>query len=204
VLALEVSIQGPGGHSSRADTTRAPLAELSRLAVAYSDWGRRQMEKGPHGFKGMCVNVAKMEGGIAFNVIPSRGHLTVSFRCPPDADPKQVRAEVEALARTELPNARIDVPLDHAPFHTRNLAAFEPWIGARVHDPIALGYWTEAALYSAAGIDAVVIGPGDIAQAHSPDEWVEIEQLKQARHLFADVLRESRVRAGVSSRHGSR
>jgi acetylornithine deacetylase len=40
-------------------------------------------------------------------------------------------------------------------------------------------FWTEAALFSAAGYTAFVYGPGDIAQAHSADEWVALDQLQQ-------------------------
>jgi acetylornithine deacetylase len=41
----------------------------------------------------------------------------------------------------------------------------------------AVDFWTEAALFSAAGYTTFVFGPGDIAQAHSADEWVALEQL---------------------------
>ena len=56
----------------------APIAELARLAVAWSDWGRARRDRGPAGFHGMCVNVASLDGGIAFNVVPKRAKLCVS------------------------------------------------------------------------------------------------------------------------------
>src|SRR3546814_702238 len=48
----------------------------------------------------------------------------------------------------------------------------------------AVDFWTEASLFSAAGLTAMVYGPGDIAQAHSADEWVALEQL----HTYADAV----------------
>ena len=51
--------------------------------------------------------------------------------------------------------------------------------------PVDLAFWTEAALLAAAGIDCVVYGPGDIAQAHAPDEFVPIAELERARDTFA-------------------
>ena len=42
----------------------------------------------------------------------------------------------------------------------------------------AVDFWTEASLFSAAGLTALVYGPGDIAQAHTADEWVSLEQLQ--------------------------
>jgi acetylornithine deacetylase len=47
-------------------------------------------------------------------------------------------------------------------------------------------------LLAGAGIDAVVIGPGDIAHAHAPDEWVPIAELEAAREMFARVFEVTR------------
>jgi acetylornithine deacetylase len=187
-----VQVDGPGGHSSRADWTRAPLAELARLATAYEDWGNARQHAGPAGFLGMCLNVAQLEGGIAFNVIPARGRLTISVRCPPGSDAGGLRSELEALARQRIPDASLRAPVDHPPFGTRDLSSFERWLGPMVHAPIDLGFWTEAALLAGAGIDAVVLGPGDIAQAHSPDEWVAVADLERAQQIFVTLLKQSR------------
>jgi len=50
-----------------------------------------------------------------------------------------------------------------------------------------MALWTEAPQFSSAGIDAVVFGPGDIAQAHAPDEWVEERELLAARDAFVEI-----------------
>ncbi|HWU70875.1 MAG TPA: M20/M25/M40 family metallo-hydrolase, partial [Pseudoxanthomonas sp.] len=50
----------------------------------------------------------------------------------------------------------------------------------------AVDFWTEASLFSQAGLTALVYGPGDIAQAHTADEWVSLEQL---RH-YADTVQQ--------------
>ena len=90
------------------------------------------------------------------------------------------------------PDAVVKTPVEHPAFGTRDVSSFEPWLGAAARAPIDLAFWTEAALLSRAGIDAVVFGPGDIAQAHAPGEWVEIEQLERAQQTFADIFRRSR------------
>jgi len=71
----------------------------------------------------------------------------------------------------------------------RDLAGFEPLLGARVAEPINLDFWTEASRLSERGIDAVVFGPGAIAQAHAADEYVEFAELEAARAAFSHVLR---------------
>ncbi len=197
VLALEARLCGEGGHSSRADELPAPIAELARLAVAWDDWGRAQRGRGPAGFLGMCLNVAALDGGIAFNVVPSEARLSISARPPPGVEVGAVRDELLAIAKRRMPAATLHVVVENPPFLTRALETFRPLLGALVEQPIDLGFWTEAAMLSSAGIDAVVIGPGEIAQAHAPDEWVAIDQLERARAIFAALFASTREAHGA-------
>ena len=52
----------------------------------------------------------------------------------------------------------------------------------------AVDFWTEASLFSAVGITAIVYGPGDIAQAHTADEWVSLEQLQRYTDSIVRIL----------------
>jgi acetylornithine deacetylase len=181
---------GPGGHSSRVDTTPNPIAILARAAVALDDLGRQRKDTGPPGFEGLCLNIASIDGGIAFNVIPTSGALVVSVRPAPGASTADVLAEVEARVRAATAPHAIgwEVMLSSPSFRTRDLAPFQRLLGQHAAQPIDLAFWTEAALLSERGIDAVVFGPGDIAQAHAADEWVEVAQLEVAEAAFARVL----------------
>jgi acetylornithine deacetylase len=183
-IAFEVSVNGPGGHSSLADTMPAPLAVLSRVAVALDDWGKAKRSFGPPGFLGMCLNVAKLDGGIAFNVIPANGRLLISLRPPPGADTKAITDELEAIVKKTAPEATFRFIRNNVPFATRSAASFEPFVGQAARAPIDLAFWTEAALLSANGVDAVVFGPGSITHAHAPNEWVSLDELARARDIF--------------------
>ena len=55
----------------------------------------------------------------------------------------------------------------------------------------AVDFWTEASLFSAAGLTAFVYGPGDIAQAHTADEWVALEQLATAATTYTRLLEQT-------------
>jgi acetylornithine deacetylase len=189
VMALDVKLAGKGGHSSKADRMPAPIAELARVAVAMHEWGIARREAGPTGFPGMCLNVAKLDGGVAFNVVPEHASLSVSLRPPPGADQQALRAELVALARRVAPACEVEVMLDNPPFATRALESFRPWLGDVVDGPIDLAFWTEAAVFAAAGIDAVVFGPGDIGVAHAADEFVPLADLARARDVFAAMFR---------------
>jgi acetylornithine deacetylase len=188
IFSFEATVTSEGGHSSRADRVRSPIGRLSRLAVALDEFARSRRDQGPLGFEGLCLNLARLEGGIAFNVIPARATLGVSLRPPPGADVDRLKAELEGLVRHVTPEAELRFGLENRPFETRSLEAFRPLLGSRVEAPVDLAFWTEAALLSAAGIDAVVFGPGDIAQAHAPDEWVSLDELEATRQAFAQLF----------------
>jgi acetylornithine deacetylase len=188
--SAEAVALSPGGHSSRADTVPNPVLVLARAALALDAFSARHKGEGPQGFQGLCVNVAAIDGGVAFNVIPSRATLRVSLRPAPGADVRALLAEAEGEARRAAAPADVDWRVVHAspPFATRDLAAFAPLLGDAVAAPLDLAFWTEAALLSAAGVDAVVYGPGHIEQAHAPDEFVEVAQLEAAYQTFLRVL----------------
>jgi acetylornithine deacetylase len=138
------------------------------------------------------VNVARLEGGVAFNVVPDSATLSVSMRPPPGADLVALQEELGELIARALPagaSADTRPMLANPAFATRDLDAYRPLLGDDlVGAPVDMAFWTEAAVLSAAGIDAVVFGPGDIAQAHAPDEWVAIEQLERAQAVFARMF----------------
>jgi acetylornithine deacetylase len=190
ICSATAVVTSPGGHSSRADQVPGPIAILARVAVALDDLGRAQRTQGPAGFQGLCLNIAGIAGGLAFNVIPTRGELTLSVRPAPGADSRAILGELEAAARAACAPAELQWTVGHLnpPFATRDLGAFAPWLGQRAARPVDLGFWTEAALYAEAGIDAVVFGPGDIAQAHAADEFVEVAQLEAAREVFTAIV----------------
>jgi acetylornithine deacetylase len=192
IVTLSARLRGAGGHSSRADTLPSPIGELARLAVAWDDWGRQMRSVGPEGFRGMCLNLARLSGGVAFNVVPDEATLEVSVRPPPGTPIDGVLTTLRELAARACPRAEVSAPLGNPSFHTRDPGAFAALLGASEQPAppaqVDLGFWTEAAMLSAAGVDAVVLGPGDIAQAHAPDEWVALPQLDAACALFRRVF----------------
>jgi len=74
------------------------------------------------------------------------------------------------------------------PLQARDLAGFAPYFDGQELRAIDLPYWTEAAMLSAAGIDCVVYGPGDVEQAHRPNEFVSKSQLEMASKVYAKAL----------------
>jgi acetylornithine deacetylase len=188
VLGQLASLEGQGGHSSKADFMPKPMVQLAKLAVALDDMGRARLHDGPPGMQGTCLNVAAFHGGVAFNVVPQRGRLEWSLRPYPGFDRAAWEREVVERARAIDPGIAIEVTIEHAPFACEALAdAVRPFV-TKIG---SLDFWTEAALYEAHGIDAIVVGPGDIGHAHAADEYVALEDLDWAVELYRALLRAS-------------
>ncbi|MGE3764857.1 MAG: M20 family metallopeptidase [Kofleriaceae bacterium] len=185
IFGQTATLVGPGGHSSRADFEKKPIALLARLAVALDELGVRRLDTGPEGMKGLCMNIAGLAGGVAFNVIPARGDLTYSIRPYPGFDRAAWDREVVALAHAIDPAITFADTIENVPFACDDLAELVRPFVSRIG---ILDFWTEAAMWARAGKKAIVIGPGDIAQAHSADEWVALADLDWAVDLFRSLL----------------
>jgi acetylornithine deacetylase len=185
VVGEHATLEGAGGHSSKADVMPKPMVQLAKLAIALDGLGLARLHDGPPGMTGICLNIAALHGGVAFNVIPQRGQLEWSLRPFPGFDRGGWDADVAAAIAAIDPAIVRGSPVDHAPFACDALAELVRPFVAKVG---ALDFWTEAALYAEHGIDAIVVGPGDIGQAHAADEFVTLDDLEWAVELYRACL----------------
>jgi len=182
MLAISALFKGPGGHSSLSDKTPRPLLEAARLAAKIGDYADVHLDFGTAPFQGLCVNIGDIEGDGAYNVIPTTAKLWVSLRPPPGDDVQQREADIYAMTEA----VELDTIVAFEPFATKDMTAFANVFGET--EIVDLPYWTEASMMSQAGINTVVYGPGNLEQAHKPDEYVEIEQLERAASHYAIAL----------------
>ncbi len=145
------------------------------------------------------MNVNKFDAGIAVNTIPSEAVVYFEYRslAVVDRDALTARfrekaAELEAEMRAQNPACSASVQqqagapgLDTAP--GAEVVALAAACGAIATDE-KVTYGTEAGLFSAAGIPTVVCGPGDIAQAHAPDEYIELEQIVACENFIDSLI----------------
>lgn len=190
IRAYRAEVRGKGGHSSTADHMPRPIVTMARLAVALDEIGKRHLDDGPDDMKGLCMNVAVLDGGVAYNVVPEQAQLGWSIRQPPGFDIAALEDTQERAAAAADPDNPISLELAmaHDPFACRDPEFFKALLGDFVTGFVPLDFWTEAAMFATAGIDAVVVGPGDIAQAHAADEFVTLDDLAWATDLFTHIL----------------
>ncbi len=208
-LAARVAVRGRPGHSSRPAQGVNAITAAAEAIVWLAAEARRAAREGPfeEGFDPphSTIHVGRIEGGTALNIIPERAEFLVEWRTiPGDAPQARLDAFAAHVAGAIEPAMRAVDPA--CGFAIEMLDAL-PGLSLPAEHPLAdlvrrftgagaagkVSYGTEAGLYQQAGIATIVCGPGDIAQAHQPDEWIAETELARcdaflrgiARHLAA-------------------
>jgi len=134
------------------------------------------------------VHTGVIHGGTALNIVPRDCSFDFEIRHLPFDDPDELFAEVKAYAERFLPAMRKVAADTHIEFDalstmpgfdadgdTAIAALGRECNAADGHGKVSFG--SEASLFHAAAIPAIICGPGHIAQAHQPNEWVSVDQL---------------------------
>jgi acetylornithine deacetylase len=149
----------------------------------------------PHPILGPpSLSVGRIEGGQSVNVVPDWCEIEVDRRLLPDEDAARTLEEVQAVL-SGVAGGRDGIEFGRPWVHMPALAPWAAeWLGplgdavaaATGRRPEILGvpFGTDAGPLSAAGTPCVVFGPGDIAQAHTKDEWIEVEQVRLAAEAY--------------------
>jgi acetylornithine deacetylase len=196
IHSVQMRFQGRAGHASGDQKpSDSALHQGIRWGAAALDHVQKLSHERFGGLTGLRFNIGKVEGGIKANVIAPTTDIRFGFRPLPSMDADKLletfRTLVEPAPVEYGETFRGDsLPAgDTATAETRRLAARD--VADELGIPVgnAVDFWTEAALFSKAGYTTFVYGPGDIAQAHSADEWVLLDQLAhyaQTIHRIVD------------------
>lgn len=196
IASVLMRFRGSAGHASGADALRAnALHHAMRWGTKALDIVEAESHRRFGGLTGLRFNIGRVEGGIKANVIAPSAEVRFGFRPLPshaiDALHARFRAcaDTDALAHYEETFRGPPLPAgDVAQAEERRLSARDLADGLGLPIGNAVDFWTEAALFSAAGLTSIVYGPGDIAQAHTADEWVALEQLQTYAASVARML----------------
>ncbi len=142
-----------------------------------------------------AASVNVIRGGTAVNIIPAQCEIECDRRTVPGETAAQVlRERDEFLAAT-------GVPVEHDSLYV--VPALDEALGREFHHwlspvltrngcdatPRGAPYVTDASHYAAAGAPTIVLGPGDLAQAHTKDEWLARDQLALAAMVYLEAMR---------------
>jgi len=204
-VSWDVHVKGHEVHSSIMHTGVPAVMEAARLIDWVNDQNALSMAGTPTAVAGVfdppwsTMHVGQIAGGTALNITAADCRFGLEMRFVPDEPPagriaqvQEKAAEIEAEMQKIAPNASITMkPGDSVPGLTpEDDGAAERLVRRLTGDNAShvVSYGTEAGHFQNAGISTVVCGPGDIAQAHQPDEFISIAQFEAGEAFLKKVV----------------
>lgn len=197
VVRWQCHTQGRAAHGSRPEEGHNAIYSMAPVVTAVQQYAETLRNVRPHPLLGQpTINLGTITGGICVNVVPDRCTVEFDRRLLPNEDPDEARAALVRWLAQHLPE-HLSSQLRHdAPFLT-NPGLLEQGAeqladrlqmrararGARCQK-IGVPYATDAPRFATLGIPTVVFGPGSINQAHTVDEWIDVDQLQQAVEIY--------------------
>ena len=192
---------GLEGHGSAPDRGVSAVDYAVRYVARLLDLREEMKTRAPPASRfdppWTTMNVGRLSGGVAHNVIAGRAEVDWELRPVQPADARHVKSSLGAYCdEVLLPAMRAVAP--EAAIETEvigEVAGLEPMPDNAARDLLAeltdangaelVPFGTEAGLFQACGIDVAVCGPGSIAQAHKPDEYLALDQLALCLDMLA-------------------
>lgn len=213
-LAARLTFRGRSAHSSTPDSGVNAIHAMGRAIVAIETSAARFATAGhrAEGFKPpyTTTQAGLASGGQVLNIVPERATLEIEWRTVPGDDAHaeltallEELAPVDAAMRHAHPECGIDheVMCDLPPLALPETHALTDLIrqvtGANRTGHVSYG--TEAGIYQRAGVPTIVCGPGDIAQAHKPDEWIARSQLDACDAFLRTVATRACCAGGLAA-----
>jgi acetylornithine deacetylase/succinyl-diaminopimelate desuccinylase-like protein len=144
------------------------------------------------------LSVGRIEGGLSANIVPDWCRIEIDRRLISGEDPRRAPQQLAEYLRSAAG--------DNTPFAVSEPWLFAPALGAEASGPIveklgqsirsigcqprcfSVPFGTDASTIALGGIPAVVFGPGDIAKAHTCDEWVPLEEVEMASEILYHLV----------------
>ena len=193
-VQLETRVTGRAVHSSRIDQGVSAVMTAARLIAWHDDVmeenRRRADPHNPFEPPYTTLHCGMVQGGTAANIVASSAWFTSDIRAIPTESPwdyldryRAYAAAVEVRMKAIAPEAGIAIELvsEIPGLRPESEGTAEALMRAITGDngSHVVAYGTEAGLFQGAGWSTVVCGPGDIAQAHQPDEYIEVERVRR-------------------------
>ena len=145
------------------------------------------------------LNVGMVNGGTAHNIIAKDCSFTLDYRYIPGDDSEAIVSKIDLLVRRLSDRMKQDDPDSGITYDTREIPAFKAEMNGNAealcrqlsgqNSTSSVSYGTEAGQFQERGYSTIVCGPGSIDQAHKPDEYIEIEQVKKGVQFIKDLIK---------------
>jgi len=190
---LRLEARGRSAHGSRPELGKNAVHEMARVVDWLETVYAARLRRRRHPLLGRAtVNVGTIAGGVQANIVPDFCSITVDRRTLPGESTDGVVRELRSLLKRAGLKAEV-TSTKGAPCQPMETDPELPLVqrlmsAARQPRPAGVDYYCDASVLSEAGIPAVVFGPGDIAQAHTADEWISLPSLERAQRILVNYL----------------
>lgn len=200
VLRWKIRTKGYAAHSSNPANGRSAISAMAKLILEFERiYCAETNAIHPLTGRSAC-SINTINGGSAVNIIPSNCEIEMDRRILPGEDPFEVRKSIQAvLEGISLADSSIEIetsePFIDFPLDPLSNVEFAAQISKSLDsldfaaELFGVAYGTDASTYSIAGLSAVVIGPGSIDQAHTKDEWIELQELDKAVVIYEQFMK---------------
>ncbi|HSW45659.1 MAG TPA: M20 family metallopeptidase [Phycisphaerae bacterium] len=208
-LWLEIETTGRSCHASIPDQGVNAIEAMVRIVEFIHGPWTRHLQQTMHPLLGQStMQVTTIEGGSKINIIPSRCRVQVDGRIIPGKNPEEVTAELRRMLAdhlggtasfqilSEQSRPAMDTPPD-APLVRKLMPLCRQAAGQT--GAIGVNYFADTGPFTQAGITSVLFGAGDIAQAHTADEFLDLDQLFLATEIMLALLTDNAGRSIVES-----
>ncbi len=187
-MHAKIAVPGRASHSARPWQGENAIHAAGPLLVALGALTPNDIDCGGHRFREV-KSATLASGGRARNVIPDRFEVNVNFRFAPGRTLDDAEAELRAFVAEHAPNAEVEIS-ERAPSGrvVTDNALLQRFLALNGNVVTAKQAWTDVARFSAAGVDAVNLGPGISAQAHQAGEYAEVPLLHASYDQFHRFL----------------
>jgi succinyl-diaminopimelate desuccinylase len=193
-LWLQLETRGKAVHGATPQLGRNAVHEMARVVdLLETDYAAR-LRRRRHPLLGPpTVNTGMISGGAQPNIVPDCCIITIDRRTLPGETEAGVCREITALLRAKKLSAKITskkfapcLPMETNP-KLPLVRQFLRSVGQT--RPAGVDFFCDAAVLAEGGISSVVFGPGDIAQAHTADEWISLESLERGKNMLLAFLK---------------
>ncbi|MGB3698010.1 MAG: succinyl-diaminopimelate desuccinylase [Gordonia sp. (in: high G+C Gram-positive bacteria)] len=189
-LRVRFTAAGTRAHSARAWMGENAVHKLGRMLSTLAAYEPRRVDIDGCEYR-EGLSAVGVHGGVAGNVIPDQAQVDVNFRFAPDRSPEQALAHVREVFAADLADGTLTAQVTDSAAGAlpglANPAAAELVAAADGRFRAKYG-WTDVARFSALGIPAVNLGPGDPSLAHRVDERVPIGQITEVTQILRAYL----------------
>ncbi|HVU09365.1 MAG TPA: M20 family metallopeptidase [Verrucomicrobiae bacterium] len=192
-LWLELETRGKAAHGATPQLGKNAILEMAKIVTALETDYAARLRKRKHKLLGVAtVNVGTISGGAQPNIVPDFCKIAIDRRTLSGETNVSVQREIKEFLHAKNLSARIaDKKLAPAlPLETNHKLPLVQKFMNRVGQtkPVGVDFFCDAAVLSAGGIPSVVFGPGNIAQAHTADEWISLSELERGKNLLLRFL----------------